>query len=94
MWRDSTAPPPYQDALRGCGCVPLAHCEQAAPLHVDTAGSCAIRPNEAAVGSGAIVSAVAESQSPTASESTAACLPAGSIMGSIHVCAAESATAL
>ena len=52
-------PPPYQDALRGYGCVPLTHCEQVAPL--DSAGSCGICPNEAAVGSGAIVSAAAES---------------------------------
>ena len=48
---------PTRDAFL-CGCVPLAHCEQAAPL--DTAGSCGICPNEAAVGSGAIVSAVAK----------------------------------
>jgi hypothetical protein len=38
----------------------FTHCEQAAPL--DTAGSCGICPNEAAVGSGAIVSATAKAR--------------------------------
>ena len=51
-------PPPYRDALRGYGCVPLTHCERAAPL--SATGNCGICPNEAAVGSEAIVSATAK----------------------------------